>query len=395
MSATATLPRSSSAPPSTTTNSNPKSASDSESTPTPQPIAIQHRNVTLAHQKKLSLLSKRILACVLSQIGFEDTELAPYYQVRVTDLTEYTTLDASNAYKYARAAIRELRDTCWDFEDLTDSVYVPRHLLNTTLPRNKTSRVEKGVITIVFNPELAPYFVNLAGPYTSFKVLEYLELKSWFSMRFFEILSNFRDTGWWEVSLDDYRRYMDCAPELDKLGKTRLDKKGQPRMKYAKTGDLIISTILVAQTELAQSELAFKFQKITVRPDSNVGPPRVVGFRFELERPLVTAIPAEWLENPRSQHLIEQLRKFQVTDKNIIKYWPILTPSGTAKLLRTWQLKQNSNKRIENLVSYCNAAFCREGLRLLELRQKAVLENGTLSQTDIFGGQLASAELED
>ncbi|HLK96434.1 MAG TPA: replication initiation protein [Hymenobacter sp.] len=55
--------------------------------------------------------------------------------------------------------------------------------------------IKDGVITIVLNPELTPYFVKIAGQYSTYKLDSYMRLHTWYAMRFYEILSSFQDSG--------------------------------------------------------------------------------------------------------------------------------------------------------------------------------------------------------
>lgn len=351
----------------------------------------QHRHVTFSHQKQISVLSKRIMARVLEQIKYDDKQLAHSYKVGVMDLIAHTGLDPRDVYKYAKSAVDELADARWNFEDIERKIYIPRHLLNTSLPEEQASRVEDGLITIVLNPALAPYFVQLAGSYTTFNLAGYLELDSWYAMRFFEILATYKDTGWWKVNLEEYRLVMDCGPELDKLGKPKKTKTGELKMKFAETKDLIVNTIDVAQHKLADTPFAFTYERLCEGP-RKPGKPKITGFKFKLLHAKLTEIPQEWLDEPATSRLIAGLRSFQVTDENILKYWDILKLSGLRKLVREWQLKEGSQNRINNKLNYCNAALVREGKKVeAGLRQQALQAKGK-GQQDLFP---ATASLPD
>ena len=341
----------------------------------------------------MSVHSKRIMARVLEQIKYGATSLCPAYTVGIMDLIKNTKLDRKAAYKYAKMAVDELADVRWNFEDLEKQIYIPRHLLNTSLPAAQASRVEGGLITIVLNPALAPYFVNLADSYTSFNLDDYMGLRSWYAMRLYEILASWHDTGVWYVSIEQYRLIMDCGPELDKLGKPKKTKTGEVKMKLANTGDLIIKTVTHAQTELADTAYNFDFEPIS---EEKAGPGRrkYTHFKFTLRRPLHQRIPAEWLKDATHVRLIEGLRKFEISESNIIKYWDVLLPTGLRKLLREWQLKENGNERINSQVSYCNAALVRAGKQLLELRRQHTLDSAH-GLSELFPSGVSPAWLQD
>lgn len=364
-------------------------------TPVPDEIVSgyvrQHRKMTFSHQKKISVLSKRIMARVLEQIKYGETTLCPAYRVAVLDLIRDTNLDPSNVYKYAKAAVDELADIRWNFEDIENRVYIPRHLLNTSLPARDSSRVDDGIITIVLNPELAPYFVNLAGQYTTFGLDGYLELSSWYAMRLFEMLASWDDKPAWYVSIEEFRELMDCAPEVDKRGKPKKDKAGALVMKYPATKDLIEQTITRSQAELADTRYAFDFVAITAAKVGR-GRPKITHLEFRVKKPRRTSIPPEWLENPQCLRLIEGLRKFEVSDSNIVEYWEIIKPAGLNRLLYEWMVKENSPDRINSKIKYCNAALVREGKKLLEYRRQTALQ--AKGQQELFPSSTVPAWLD-
>lgn len=323
----------------------------------------QHRHVTFSHQRKMSVMSKRIMAKVLEQIQTDDLILRDYYQVNVRQLVDGTDLAANNCYTWAKASMVELGEVKWNFEDLAAKHFYQRPLLDQTRPQ--PSEVRDGIITIILNPALAPYFLQLAGEYTLYKLDGYMALRSWYAMRFFEILNHYKDTGWWEVGLDEYRLLMDCAPELDKRDKPVLDKAGKPKMKFAETKDLVAYTIDVAQRELARTPYAFTYTLKTANL-AGKGRPRVVGFSFELVNKQSTRIPPEWATNSVTGPVIARLRAYQVSERNMALYLKAITLEGVRKLLTDWDHRKVGPRAIDEPVKYCNAAIVRAGKGALE-----------------------------
>ncbi|RZK28222.1 MAG: RepB family plasmid replication initiator protein, partial [Hymenobacter sp.] len=226
----------------------------------------QHWNVTFAHQKKISVYGKRIIA--------RDTE---------------------TAYAKIKGALYELADVKWEFESIDHKEWYFRHLLDTT----KEQRVgyKEGIITILLNPQLAPYLVK-AAHYSKFPLNGYMNLKSWYSMRFFEILAAWQDKGYWEVTVDNYRQYMDCWHEIDKRGQIKKGKNGQPLVKYANTRLLIANTMKEPEKELAGTDFEFTFTPIYETDRPTRGRKKIIRFRFDLKKgPMLKEIPASWLEH--------------------------------------------------------------------------------------------------
>lgn len=331
----------------------------------------QSRSVTFSHQRKMSVYSKRILARVMEQITEDDMQLREFYQLRVSSIVDDTDLDVVSAYSFAKRALHELAQAHWEFEDADTREWYFRPLLDGT--KERRVGIKDGTITIILNPQLAPYFINIAGQYSTYKLDAYMGLHTWYSMRFYEILSTFRDTGWWEVSLDEYRLLMDCGAELDKWGKPKKDKTGNPIVKLAKAKDLIKYTVLNAQKELAATPCAFAFRPIT-EEKAGRGRPKIVGLRFDLYQKELTKIPPSWLADKAASAVIGRLRGFKVTDKNIAQYLKPLGLAEAQKLVHEWQLKENSQKKIDDHLKYCNAVFVRQGKQAILAKRAEALQ---------------------
>ncbi len=288
----------------------------------------QSRSATLSHQRKMSVYSKRILARVLEQITEDDSQLREFYQLRVSSIVDDTGLDVVSAYSFVKRALRELSTVQWEFEDLETREWYFLSLLDSS--KKVRVGIKNGIVTIVLNPELTPYFVNIAGQYSTYKLDAYMGLHTWYAMRFYEILSTFRDSGWWEVPLDEYRLLMDCGPELDKWGRPKKDKLGNVVVKLAKAKDLIKYTVLNAQKELADTPCAFAYRPVLEQKVSR-GRPKIVGLRFDLYEKELVAIPPSWMADKATAAVIGRLRGFKITDKNIAQY---LKPLGLAAAQR-------------------------------------------------------------
>ena len=186
-------------------------------------------------------------------------------------------------------------------------------------------------------------------------------------MRFFEMLAAWQDKGYWEVSIDDYRQYMDCWHEVDKRGQVIKDKLGKPIMSYPTTSLLITNTIKGPLKELAGTDFEFTFTRIYETGRPTRGRRQVIQFRFELKKKKPsTVIPDDWLQNCATSDIIRRLRDWQVMDGNITRYAPILQREGTLALLEAWDKKNRSRRPIADKIGYCNAAFVRTGKQALE-----------------------------
>jgi len=355
--------------------------------PDHQQLVKQHWNVTFSRQKRMSVTAKRIMARVLDQIKDDDYVLRPYYQLRIADIITGVGISRETAYKDVEGAILELLSVIWTFKSPDGKEWRARHLLNTS--QEETAGYRNGVISIPLNPALADYFINVAH-YTTYQLAHYMRLKSWYSMRFFELLSAFKDTGVWEVSIEEYRLLLDCGPVLDRRKQPKKDKAGNVVVKYPLVKDLIQHTTREALEELADTDVAFTMTPVYEEARLTRGRPKIVRLRFELLLQQRTVIPPAWLADPLTGPIIGRLRGWRVSDKNIARYATTLQRAGIKRLLREWELKEISNDRINSRERYCNAAFVKAAKLLLEQQQAEALQVRQGLQLGLFAADKAA-----
>jgi plasmid replication initiation protein len=305
--------------------------------------ARQHWNVTFSRQGKVGVLSKKIMSAVISQIKRDDADFKPVYQFHVTDfLTEEET--GTKIYSAVKRSFIELSNLNWLIEDLENKKFAVRHLLNTSDVR---CGYDNGTITIVLNPILKPYFIALSH-YTTYDLKWYMTFKSWYSMRLFELLSAKKDTGLWVVTIEDYRKLMDCEG------------------KYKEAKSLIIKTTAEPLLELERTDMAFTFEEITEKVRGAKGRPPIVALKFKLKKVQLKKIPSDVDIPAHTQKIIERLKnRYQVSEANIVKYLKAIGTSEARNLLNSWDIKEASADPIKNKLFYCNKVFVALGKKAL------------------------------
>lgn len=296
--------------------------------------AKQHWNATFARQRKVSVYAKRIMANVLAMIKEDDSSLRPYYQMHISSVISNADVDA---YTKIKAAFIELSQLHWLLEDLEKKRFEVRHLLNTS---DINCRYEDGYITVVLNPILKPYFIELAH-YTIYELKHYMHFSSWYSLRMFELLSAFKDTGVWWVAIDEFRLLMDCEK------------------KYPNQHDMLKKTLTEPLQELEATDLAFTYEPVFDMYSHSRGRKPVIALEFQLKKARPKNIPKEWFEfSDEHKKVLLRLRTWQVTDTNIVRYAKAIGLERANKLLYEWQLK---GKEIQDKAKYCNAVWVRVG----------------------------------
>jgi plasmid replication initiation protein len=309
----------------------------------------QHWNATFSRQKKVSILSKKIMSAVMSQIQLNDKDFKSCYQFHVTDFVNEGQ-SGSKIYSDVKTSFNELTDLKWLFEDLETEKFAFRHILNTSDVR---CGYEKGTITIVLNPLLKPLFIALSH-YTTYQLKWYMTFKSWYSMRLYEFLSAFKDTGYWEVDIDKYRTLMDCDNKYKDKGKNNDNK-------------LILKTTEEAILELERTDMAFTVETIKDKPKGVAGRKSIVGLVFRLKKVQLKTVATAWKTAPNNIKTFEKLHnKYKVSEANLVKYFDLIGVKEVVDLLKIWDLKEVSGDPIIDKLSYCNKVFVDEGKKAIE-----------------------------
>ena len=313
--------------------------------------ARQSWNTTFGRQQNVGVMPKRIMVAVLSQIKKEDLDFKPFYRFHVSEFA-LPNQDVRALYKELKTAFIKLTDLKWFFEDLNKedilkSKFAVRHLLNTS---DINCGYDNGYLTIVLNPILKPLFIEIAH-YTTFDLKWYMTFSSWYSMRLFEILSAYKDTGWWEVSIDEYRAIMDCEN------------------KFSNPYDLIKKTTTTPLLELEKTKMAFTVEPITQKMIGQKGRPPIVSLKFTLKnaQPKIKAIPNDWFKNPDHSKLLEKMKnRYKLSEANIVKYSNVIGLKSVKELLNSWDIKEASSDPIKNKLHYCNLVFVAMGKKVTE-----------------------------
>jgi plasmid replication initiation protein len=107
---------------------------------------------------------------------------------------------------------------------------------------------ENGLIEFEVNPNLKPYLLNITNNFTSYDRHKISHLKSFYSIRLYELLKQYQDKtggGWWKVTLEKLKEILKISEKQYKL-----------------YGHLKDKVILVAQRELKEkTDIKFSFEE--------------------------------------------------------------------------------------------------------------------------------------
>jgi plasmid replication initiation protein len=121
--------------------------------------------------------------------------------------------DISNSYKILRRAVNKLMKT-----DIT----VPRENSSSYLRINVCSQAEyvkdEGKINIKFTDDIMPYLKQVKERFMVYNLADISNFKSIYATRLFELLQEFKETGWMIKSLDELRHSFAVGDQYKRYG---------------------------------------------------------------------------------------------------------------------------------------------------------------------------------
>lgn len=172
-------------------------------------------NAIVAATIKMTLIESRLLLLAIAKLDIKKPIPSPL-EITVADYAEAFDLPINDCYAHVKKAtallfereIVAIVDTS-GFDKirwLSRASYIPRN----------------GVSHLYFSAEVAPFLVDLKGNFTRYELKRVARLNSMHSMRLFELLMRFRETGYYTVSIDDFRDLMGLSEGYNRFNNLNL-----------------------------------------------------------------------------------------------------------------------------------------------------------------------------
>ncbi len=80
-----------------------------------------------------------------------------------------------------------------------------------------------GIVEVYFHPQMMPYLLNLKNSknYTILNLNEFVKISGSYSLRFYELCSEFKDTGWFVKSVDELKDMLEVKNKYELYGDFR------------------------------------------------------------------------------------------------------------------------------------------------------------------------------
>lgn len=172
-------------------------------------LTVSQSNKLTQASYALSLTEQRLMLCCIGQVNPMRSAGAQrnLFRVSVADF-KATFPDANTASLYAQLHEAVIR--------LYERSVKIKEGRKTTLVRwvqSVTYHDGEGWVELHFSDKIVPYLTLLGTKFTRFKVQQIAGLRSTYSLRIFEHLMQFQDTGWCEIDLAEFKERLELPYE--------------------------------------------------------------------------------------------------------------------------------------------------------------------------------------
>lgn len=224
----------------------------------PTPHVIKS-NYLVEASYKLSLTEQRLILYAVAFARETQTGLTPDKPLRIEarDFADkFPDIDKQSVYGALAEAVDRLFDREVRFNHIDSATGQPAFTRSRWI--SQASYIDgAGALSLIFAPAVIPYLVRLEKRFTSYRLEEISRLTSSHAIRLYELLMQFKSTGWREFTVGEFRELM-----------------GIERHEYRLTNNLRVRVLNVAVNQI--NELT----GYEVRVEDLRKGRKVVGFRF-------------------------------------------------------------------------------------------------------------------
>lgn len=172
-----------------------------------QQVSMSNALIRAAHG--LSLQEKRLLMLAVAKLDnrLPATSQNMVVEINVTEFASEYGITSKTLYGEAKAATEQLMNRYIRFRD-------GKNEIRMQWVGRATYKEGEGLIELVFWHELSPMLFELERQFTSYKLGRAGGLRSKYAWRLFELLMQFKTTGYLKIPLDDFHHSMDTPKSM-------------------------------------------------------------------------------------------------------------------------------------------------------------------------------------
>ncbi len=164
-----------------------------------QNVLVTKANALIEASYTLTLNEQRLLlACAAQLDGRKPLPNDNIFTLSVEEFREHFKTDVKSAYREMEEAVNKLYDR--DIRKIGKKTRKRMRWVYMAEYRKGEAEVKLG-----FSPEIAPYLTVLHRRFTSYRLAEVSELGSPYSIRLFEMLAQYQNTGMLTIKVQDFK----------------------------------------------------------------------------------------------------------------------------------------------------------------------------------------------
>ena len=162
---------------------------------------IRMSNALVRAAQSLTLAEKRIVMMGVSKLDAAKpaTPQNMIVQITAVEFAQAFGLSLDTAYNELKSAGKQLFNRYISFHWNNGNALTQMHWVGRATYQNK-----EGYIELAFWHELAPQLFELSSLFTSYRLSRAAALRSIYSWRLFELLMQFKTTGWLKIPIEDF-----------------------------------------------------------------------------------------------------------------------------------------------------------------------------------------------
>ena len=206
---------------------------------------IEKRKVTKSNslieaRYRLSINEQRLILLYISMLTPELEDM-PIVRLKVKDIIQALEINSEKYYSELKEILKKLRSRVLEIP--TDTGYIITGWIDSARYYAK-----KGEIVLRLSPELKPYLLKLKEAFTTYYLKNVLKLRSFYSVRIYELLKQYENIGKRRIGVEELRQML------------KIDSN-----KYKKYSDFKRFVLLTSQKELkSKTDIYFDFREIKV-----------------------------------------------------------------------------------------------------------------------------------
>ncbi|MDX1920208.1 MAG: replication initiation protein, partial [Candidatus Caenarcaniphilales bacterium] len=158
---------------------------------------VTQSNALVSASYHITLAEKRIILFMLSQIQKDDGDFKPY-RMNIKDFVEEFGTKSKNTYERAKVATEQLMSRILQIRQ-------SKGLLQISFLSSAEYEDGKGYVELSFDPKLKPFLLQLKECFTTYDIRNVMALKSFHSIRIYELLKQFEAIGERTITIDELK----------------------------------------------------------------------------------------------------------------------------------------------------------------------------------------------